>query len=948
MCNPNRIRVIFGLILLSFLAATPLQSQSPTSGGGVVGRGPGLVLTKFDKLQPAPFPDRQRVGFGASLWETTFLSGNQNPEGDMPREVEFLPGGSSCVIANRETDTVTFFDVNTRTITDTVATGDAPVDIAVAPDGSAAVVPNLLGDSITIIDLATRTARGTVSITGTQPYHVAITADSAFAVVGVINDAVSSSISVVNLTTQQEVRTFSTVPQGIIYSFSEPTPVISGNVYTQFAVSSDNRTVVVPDRHGSQVALYDFTTGAQRDLISTASLPAAVDVSADGTVAVVCHEGRSILTKIDISTASLITSFDLGSEVRFMDQTVKITPNGSSAVALAEGLVVIIDLSTGSFECCVRSGHADVGISFDGQFAFVSGFGVQVIDIAAKAPVAFIGSDSTFEVAASPTELRAVSLNNRLREDIHLYNINGSQSFFEGKALTGELEEGDAIRRVRISADGRVAVASGRTSDNAVIFDLESMVARSYVSTGDLPDEVAVSNDGTTAVVLNVLSKDVTVIDLTTDTPVATVQLPDFPIQVAISPDGSLAYVAADQGLADSLHVIRLSGSTSTLLESVPVGNFSFFVVETPGIVFSPDASIIALCMVTDEVVFVDSATHTVIARIPLDRFPFRVKFLPDGSRAYVGHAVLGDTISVIDVGSATVIDTIANVGGRAFDLDEEGRYLYSAHVTRLGNPRIRVVDTTTNSIIHTFSTVGIPQALVVSKPDDIVYMTTKDATVVVASGEGPSSQVLDTIPLSEVSSDLAFSHQAHTLLLAQPGPDGIDCIRLAGEYDCRRGNLNATSGFTADVVFVNGSPGSPAHRTVTFGPNDPLTINVQAAPSRGAGRSKFALYAWIGSPDPTTLRELPFGLGTSCMVMPPNSDSGRPQDDPKKIWNNIARAGSLGVPNLPSTPAPVQLVNNANGAGRTITAFLQGVMLDSAAPQGQAGVTNGVRIVIE
>ena len=58
-----------------------------------------------------------------------FVSTNQDPEGDMPRDVAFLADGSAAVIANRDTDTATFFDVTSRTITDTVVVGDDPVAV---------------------------------------------------------------------------------------------------------------------------------------------------------------------------------------------------------------------------------------------------------------------------------------------------------------------------------------------------------------------------------------------------------------------------------------------------------------------------------------------------------------------------------------------------------------------------------------------------------------------------------------------------------------------------------------------------------------------------------------------------------------------------------------------------------------------------------------------------
>jgi YVTN family beta-propeller protein len=146
--------------------------------------------------------------------DSDFLSVNQNPEGDMPREVAFSADGTEAVIVNRDTDTVTFFDVATATITDTVDVGDFPVSVAVTPNNQLAVVANPLSDNVSLIDMASHTVVATVAVTGTQPYRVEVTTDSAFAVVGVINDGINSSISVIDLVSFTEVRSFPTTPQG--------------------------------------------------------------------------------------------------------------------------------------------------------------------------------------------------------------------------------------------------------------------------------------------------------------------------------------------------------------------------------------------------------------------------------------------------------------------------------------------------------------------------------------------------------------------------------------------------------------------------------------------------------------------------------------------------------------------------------------------------------------
>ncbi len=946
-----RIAVLVALAALLFVPSPGLASPPPDAvSTSMEGEGPAPVRETFDRVQPARRLDRDLSFLGGGALALDFATANQDPEGDIPRDIEFLPDGTACVIPNRDTDTVTFFDVATRTITDTVPTEDFPVDIAVAPNGSVAVVPNVFSDSVTLIDLSSRTVLANVPITGTQPYRVAVTSDSAFAVVGIINDGVSSAVSVIDLNTQTEVRNFATVSQGAFGFFFTPEPGISGNIFTQFALSSDDTTLVVPDRGGSQVVLYDITTGAQIAALPTAALPTSVDISADGMLAVVGHEGaNNTITTIDVSGASLIAS--LGTSNSLVNQVIRVTPDKAFAMAAISNNLIFVDLATGATTATISTGTVgDIEISFDDQYAFVSNFNSRIIDIATQTLVRTIAVAPSVEAATSPTELRAVALNSRFREDVHLYNINGGAGFFEGKALSGEIEEGDAIRTVAISPDGTTAIGVGNTSNNAAIYDLPSGTVRGYASTGERSLGAAISADGQTAVVANFTSNTVSVIDLTTDTTVATLNVSQGPAEVAISPDGQFAYVTTIAG-TDRVHFIQLAGAGSSVLGSVisgQMGSIGYTYGVFSGISLSPDGSILAACIsFDDQLLLIDTATRTELGRVAVGDFPIRVAFSPDGAKAYVAHS-FSDDLRVVDVATRTVDATVPGIEfPLQVDVDADGSYVYVGSFD-FSNPRIAVVDTSSNTIVSTVSLGATPRSSALAIPDGIYYTTLTDGNLVAIDAAGPASAVLETVPLSAGPSDLAFAHAAHTVVIAQPIPDGIDVVRMLDEFDCRRGNLDATSGFTADVVTVSGSVGAPIDRTVTLGPGDAFSIDVAAPPSRPGGPSKFALYAWLGSPDTDSVRVLPFDLGSSCMVMPPSSVPERPQDDPRRIWNNIGNTNVLGNPNLPSSPAPTLLINKPNGLGRTIEAFLQGLMLDSAAPQGQAGVTNGVRILIQ
>ena len=162
---------------------------------------------------------------------------------------------------------------------------------------------------------------------------------------------------------------------------------------------------------------------------------------------------------------------------------------------------------------------------------------------------------------------------------------------------------------------------------------------------------------------------------------------------------------------------------------------------------------------------------------------------------------------------------------------------------------------------------------------------------------------------------------------------------------DWRAGSVNAAAGELADVVFVNGSPGVGEDRVVTFDRNDPFLLRVERPPSRPTGFTAFVLYIWVGVPSHATQRRLPYGLGRSSMPTPV-TDDGPP--NPKHVWNTIGIRSVLGEPTLPSDRAPTDVLRKAGGLRRAGTFFAQGFIVDAAAPNGQAAVTNGVVLVSE
>jgi len=158
----------------------------------------------------------------------------------------------------------------------------------------------------------------------------------------------------------------------------------------------------------------------------------------------------------------------------------------------------------------------------------------------------------------------------------------------------------------------------------------------------------------------------------------------------------------------------------------------------------------------------------------------------------------------------------------------------------------------------------------------------------------------------------------------------------LLPEVAARFGTVNAAGEDLADVLRVNGSAGD-ARRVVQVPVLAAVTVEM-AAPPAGPAIAPFALFLWIGEPDPFTITWQPYGLGITGFATPLQPD----QPQPREIWNNLGRPAKLGFPTRPSSAAPSTVIERI--AGYPIAVTLQGFVLDDgSAASVPASVTNAV-----
>jgi len=205
------------------------------------------------------------------------------------------------------------------------------------------------------------------------------------------------------------------------------------------------------------------------------------------------------------------------------------------------------------------------------------------------------------------------------------------------------------------------------------------------------------------------------------------------------------------------------------------------------GIGLSPDGSVLAACIsFDDELLLIDTATQSVLTRVPVGDFPIRVAFAPDGSKAYVANSNSDDVYVVVINGSASYVEAIVGVIDfpLTVNVDSTSSFVYVGSWNN-SSPSIKVIDTSTNTIVKTVPLSSRSRAAYISPNDSILYVAGTDGELFRIDAAGASSTLIDTTPLTAGPSDMVFSESLSTAIVAQPVPDGVDLVAFCvGDLD--------------------------------------------------------------------------------------------------------------------------------------------------------------------
>jgi len=306
------------------------------------------------------------------------------------------------------------------------------------------------------------------------------------------------------------------------------------------------------------------------------------------------------------------------------------------------------------------------------------------------------------------------------------------------------------------------------------------------------------------AYVANFGSNSISVIDRATNTVVDTIAVGPTPGGVAVTHDGKEVWVLAEN------EVDVIDTATNAISAKLTFSYELFPPVQPNSIVISPDDR--RVYVVNDlldgfgTVSVIDRSSHAVLKNITVGEFPWSVAVTPNGKRVYVTNSIDG-TVSVIDAITLSVTYTTPVIAGQTFGLavTPDGKYVYVMGGGVSGNAAL-VMDTATNAIT---TTIPMPSAAWVAMTPNgrFAYVTDVDYDTV---------RVINTTTNTVVKTISGAS--CTTLGVSICYPTGV-AIGPFGKYAYATSHgdsvyvIDTSSNAVVDTITVGTAPGGIAIR---------------------------------------------------------------------------------------------------------------------------------------
>jgi YVTN family beta-propeller protein len=187
----------------------------------------------------------------------------------------------------------------------------------------------------------------------------------------------------------------------------------------------------------------------------------------------------------------------------------------------------------------------------------------------------------------------------------------------------------------------------------------------------------------------------------------------------------------------------------------------------------------------TDTVSVIDTGTNTMVdtVTLPAGSNPRGIAITPDGSRVYVTNEG-NDMVSVINTGTNTIVDTVMGFppgsNPRAIAITPDGS---RAYVANQGDNTVSVIDTETNTIVDIVNSELPPNAIAITPDGSKAYITYFDAlndlVTVIDTGTNDVEAVVP-FPIGSRPVAIAITPDGSRAYVANLGsPDTLDSVTV-------------------------------------------------------------------------------------------------------------------------------------------------------------------------
>ncbi|MBK9337983.1 MAG: beta-propeller fold lactonase family protein [Lewinellaceae bacterium] len=613
------------------------------------------------------------------------------------------PGGFAY-IANYLSSDVSVIDLATNTVIATIPVGFGAYGVSVSPDGTRVYVTNEADGTVSVLDGVTNTLITTVGV-GATPTGIAVSPDGTRVFVA---NSGSNSISVLDAATNTVLATIpaGTSPRGITWQ-------------------PDGSRVYATGSNPSVLVTIDAATNTILSSVPTGDTPAGVRVSPNGARIYVANSFSNNLYVFNAANNAIIAIIPTDN----FPNGVAVSPDGSRVYVTNENASSVTVINAATFATSTiavssgpLSGPIGISITPNGQYLYVANIlteEVSVIDLATNTEVALI------PVGASP-----ISFGNFITPvtpcvappQTFTITVNPAPAVDQPadvSVCSGEV--------VAVNFTGSAGATFSWTNDNPNI-------GLPAIGSGNINFDAAQVAGNETATIT--VTPDAGGVGACSGAPVTF----EITVQPGISVDDPGDRFACVGDLVEVLFsatgnptVSWINDNPAIGLPASGTGDISFIAanvagVETATITVAAQAkgeyAYIVNNALPGTVSVIEIETNTVIDTIPVGNGAFGVSVSPDGSKVYVTCQGTSNSVYVIDVATNSVI-AIIPVGARPTGIttSPDGSIVYTANNVA---QTVSVIDAQTNSLIIEIPIAGgTPNGIATSPDGNWIYVTT-------------------------------------------------------------------------------------------------------------------------------------------------------------------------------------------------------------------------------